>query len=99
MYGESAAVGHNTDFFLLWQEHRDEEHRLCAIAGVVDVEHVTSFVAIAQTAVTKDGGIIGRVIRQVIGSVVGIRRRETLIRFSLIQKHESYSTRLMLMEV
>ena len=97
MLRESAAVGHNTDGLWLWQV--DMEHPLYAIAGVVDVEHVTSFVAIAQMAVTKDGGIIGRVLRQVIGPVVGIRRREKLIHFSLIQKHESYSTRLMLMEV
>ena len=46
-----------------------------ALPFVVAADHVTSFVAIAEMAVTKVGGIIGGVTRLVIGSVVTIRRK------------------------
>ena len=68
---------------------------------VVDVDHVTYFVATAQMAVTEAGGDIGRVPngRKERRCVVLIERKEILIRTILIQKQKSYSTRLMLTEV
>ena len=70
---------------------------------VVDVDHVTSFVAIAQMAVTDHGGNMRSVMEELIDRVIGcgvvIRRKGVLIRITLIQKHSNYSMRLMLMEV
>ena len=76
---------------------KDHIHHL----HVVDVDHVTYFVATAQMAVTEIGGMI-------IGApngpeekrlVAAIKRKDKLIRITLIQRHKSYSTRLMLTEV
>ena len=65
----------------------------------VDVDHVTSFAAIVPMAVTRVGGIGGRVRQGVMYSVEAIGRKEKLIRITLIQKQKSYSIRLTLMEV
>ena len=69
--------------------------------GVVDVEHVTSFVAIALMAATE--GIMSIILVEILGPnrdcFVAIRRKEILIRIILTQKHRNYSTRSMLMEV
>ena len=72
-----------------------------AIPFVVDVDHVTYFVATAQMAVTEIGGISGRAPDgpEERGFVVAIKRKDKLIRITLIQRHKSYSTRLMLTEV
>ena len=72
-----------------------------AVLGVVDVDHVTYFVATAQMAVTEIGGIRGRAPDgpEERGFVVAIKRKDKLIRISLIQKHKSCSTRLILTEV
>ena len=68
---------------------------------VVDVDHVTYFVATAQMAVTKIGGINGRAPDgpEERGFVVAIKRKDKLIRITLIQKHKNYSTRLIQTEV
>ena len=69
--------------------------------GVVDVDHVTYFVATVQMAVTEIGGIRGRAPDgpEERGFVVAIKRKDKLIGTTLLQKHKSYSTRLMLTEV
>ena len=79
--------------------------------GVVDVDHVTYFVATAKMVVTKDGEVTGkRVAKEGLGVirdigrkerrfVVAIKRKDELIRITLNQKQMSYSRRLMLMEV
>ena len=55
---------------------------------VVDVDHATYFVATAQMDVTGNGGIIGRAPngRQERCFVVAIKRKDKLIRITLIQK-------------
>ena len=93
MLRESAVVGQ--------QRHQMAENLLLAIPIVVDVEHATYFVATAQMAVPKVGGSCGRapIGRKERGFVVAIKRKDKLIRITLIQRPKSYSTRLMLTEV